>query len=153
MGRKLVGSETETEASAPTKTRQRQKGSLSECRALGMRRLLPSAAARAWPQRLACGRSAVELYPFYPWTPFFFRPAGVIPEMRFLTRLSVRMLCRRRAMLSVREVTALLEILQSAQSLEAAAAAFQRAFVRAEHFRVAQALCVLIEDGLLPGTP
>ena len=56
-------------------------------------------------------------------------------------------------MLSVREVTALLEILQnSSQTLESAASAFQRAFIKAEHFRVAAALCILIEDGLLPAT-
>ena len=36
-------------------------------------------------------------------------------------------LCAAAAMLTVREVGALLEILQAAQSLEAAAAAFQRA--------------------------
>ena len=54
------------------------------------------------------------------------------------------------AMLSVREVSALLEILQAAQSLDAAAAAFQRAFVRADHFRVSASMCILIEDGLLP---
>ena len=53
-------------------------------------------------------------------------------------------------MLSVREVSALLEILQAAQSLDAAAAAFQRAFVRADHFRVSASMCILIEDGLLP---
>ena len=56
-------------------------------------------------------------------------------------------------MLSVREVTALLEILQnSSQTLESAASAFQRAFIKAEHFRVAAAVCILIEDGLLPAT-
>lgn len=54
-------------------------------------------------------------------------------------------------MLTHRECVQLLEILQlAAQSLEQATSAFQRAFVRAEHFRVAAALCVLIEDGLLP---
>ena len=54
-------------------------------------------------------------------------------------------------MLTLRESQTLLEILQtSGTTLEAAAIAFQRAFVRAEHFRVAAALCVLIEDGLLP---
>ena len=53
-------------------------------------------------------------------------------------------------MLTLKETAALLEILQTVQTLEAAALAFQRAFVRAEHFRVAAAVCVLIEDGLLP---
>ena len=53
-------------------------------------------------------------------------------------------------MLTLKETSALLEILQAAATLEAAASAFQRAFVRAEHFRVAAAVCILIEDGLLP---
>ena len=53
-------------------------------------------------------------------------------------------------MLTLRETAALLEILQAASTLEAAALAFQRAFVRAEHFRVAAAVSILIEDGLLP---
>jgi hypothetical protein len=56
-------------------------------------------------------------------------------------------------MLTLRESQTLLEILQTTGlTLEAAAVAFQRAFVRAEHFRVAAALCALIEDGLLPRT-
>lgn len=54
-------------------------------------------------------------------------------------------------MLTVREVTALLDLLaQLDQTLESSAAAFQRAFLRAEHFRVGSAICCLIEDGLLP---
>ena len=53
-------------------------------------------------------------------------------------------------MLSVKETQSLIEILASGSTLETAAAAFQRAFVRSEHFRIAAALAVLIEDGLLP---
>jgi len=53
-------------------------------------------------------------------------------------------------MLTVKETAALVEILQGAGSLEAAAGAFQRAFVRADHFRVAAAICVMLEDSLLP---
>lgn len=53
-------------------------------------------------------------------------------------------------MLTLKETSALLEILAEGKSLEAASLAFQRAFVRAEHFRVAAAVCVLLEEGLLP---
>jgi len=53
-------------------------------------------------------------------------------------------------MLTTKEVSALLEILASTSSLETAAAAFQRAFVRADHFRVAAAMCMMLEDNLLP---
>ena len=53
-------------------------------------------------------------------------------------------------MLSVKEVTALLDLLkQLDQSLESSSAAFQRTFLRADHFRVGSAICCLIEDGLL----
>lgn len=54
-------------------------------------------------------------------------------------------------MLSQKEGAALLEILaQEDKVLEAASAAFQRAFERSDHFRVAAAMCVLLEDGMLP---
>lgn len=53
-------------------------------------------------------------------------------------------------MLTQKEVAALVEILAAGYSLEAAAAAFQRAFVRADHFRVAAAICMMLEDNLLP---
>lgn len=54
-------------------------------------------------------------------------------------------------MLSQTEGASLLEILgQEEKSLDAAAAAFQRTFQRADHFRVAAAMCVLLEDGMLP---
>ena len=53
-------------------------------------------------------------------------------------------------MLTTKEVTALIEILAEGKSLESAAAAFQRAFVRADHFRVAAAICTMLEDNLLP---
>lgn len=54
-------------------------------------------------------------------------------------------------MLSQRETIALLDILANEdKSLESAAAAFQRAFVRADHFRVAAAMCIMIDDNLMP---
>ena len=53
-------------------------------------------------------------------------------------------------MLTTKEVAALVEILAAASTLEVAAAAFQRAFVRADHFRVAAAICIMLEDNLLP---
>jgi len=53
-------------------------------------------------------------------------------------------------MLTQKEVAALIDILATGSSLEVAAAAFQRAFVRADHFRVAAAVCMMLEDNLLP---
>ena len=54
-------------------------------------------------------------------------------------------------MLTQKETAALLEILaHEDKSLETAAAAFQRAFVRADHFRVAAAMCIMIDDNLMP---
>jgi len=53
-------------------------------------------------------------------------------------------------MLIVKEVATLVDILEQSTTLEVAASAFQRAFLRSEHFRVAAAVCVLIEDDLLP---
>lgn len=53
-------------------------------------------------------------------------------------------------MLVTREVVTLIEILAEGKSLDSAAASFQRAFVRADHFRVAAALCMMLEDNLLP---
>lgn len=54
-------------------------------------------------------------------------------------------------MLSQKEGASLLEILaQEDKGFEAASAAFQRAFQHADHFRVASAMCVLLEDGMLP---
>jgi len=54
-------------------------------------------------------------------------------------------------MLTVKETAALLEILGNEdKSLETAAGAFQRAFVRADHFRVAAAMCIMIDDNLMP---
>jgi len=53
-------------------------------------------------------------------------------------------------MLTQKETLALLEILNNEdKSLETAAAAFQRAFVRADHFRVAAAMCVMLDDQLM----
>ena len=55
-------------------------------------------------------------------------------------------------MLTQKETQTLLEILANEdKSLETAAAAFQRAFVRADHFRVAAAMCIMIDDNLMPG--
>jgi len=54
------------------------------------------------------------------------------------------------AMLTVKETAQLVDILQAGGTLEAAAGAFQRAFVRADHFRVAAAICMMLEDNLLP---
>lgn len=54
-------------------------------------------------------------------------------------------------MLTQKEATALLEILAGVERpLEAAAGAFQRAFVRADHFRVVAAMCTLMDDNLMP---
>ena len=53
-------------------------------------------------------------------------------------------------MLNLKETTHLLEILSEGKSLESASLAFQKCFVRAEHFRVAAAVCIMLEDGLLP---
>ena len=55
-------------------------------------------------------------------------------------------------MLTTKEVSVLVGLLTEAvsTSLEAAASSFQRAFVRADHFRVAAAICVMLEDNLLP---
>ena len=53
-------------------------------------------------------------------------------------------------MLNKREATTLLEILGNEDKpLETVAAAFQRAFVRADHFRVAAAICVMLDDNLM----
>jgi len=53
-------------------------------------------------------------------------------------------------MLTQKETTSLLEILSNDdKSLETAATAFQRAFVRADHFRVAAAMCIMLEDNLM----
>lgn len=55
-------------------------------------------------------------------------------------------------MLTQKETIALLDILENEdKALETAAAAFQRAFVRADHFRVAAAMCIMIDDNLMPG--
>lgn len=51
-------------------------------------------------------------------------------------------------MLTQKESVQLLEIL-SAVPFEAAAGTFQRTFVRADHFRVAAALCLMLDDGVL----
>ncbi|KAL1524570.1 hypothetical protein AB1Y20_019460 [Prymnesium parvum] len=54
-------------------------------------------------------------------------------------------------MLTQKETIALLDILANEdKSLEAAAATFQRTFVRADHFRVAAAMCIMIDDNLMP---
>uniref|UniRef100_A0A7S3FGD3 CCR4-NOT transcription complex subunit 11 n=1 Tax=Haptolina ericina TaxID=156174 RepID=A0A7S3FGD3_9EUKA len=54
-------------------------------------------------------------------------------------------------MLTQKETVALLEILGNEdKSLETAAGAFQRAFVRADHFRVAAAMCIMFDDNLMP---
>ena len=57
---------------------------------------------------------------------------------------------RRAQMLTQKEAAALIDILAEGKSLELAAASFQRAFVRADHFRVVAALCMMLEDNLLP---
>ena len=56
-------------------------------------------------------------------------------------------------MLTQKDTITLLEILGNEEkSLETAAASFQRAFVRSDHFRVAAAMCSILEDNLmLPG--
>ena len=51
-------------------------------------------------------------------------------------------------MLTQKESVQLLEIL-SAAPFEAAAGTFQRTFVRADHFRVAAALCLMLDDDVL----
>lgn len=51
-------------------------------------------------------------------------------------------------MLTQKESAQLLEIL-SAAPFEAAAGTFQRTFVRADHFRVAAALCLMLDDDVL----
>jgi len=51
-------------------------------------------------------------------------------------------------MLTQKETSLLLEIL-SAAPFEAAASTFQRTFVRADHFRVAAALCLMLDDEVL----
>ena len=71
-------------------------------------------------------------------------------ENRGRTSSDPRILLRLQRMLLVKEVAALVDILEQSATLEVAAAAFQRAFLRSEHFRVAAAVCVLIEDDLLP---
>ena len=53
-------------------------------------------------------------------------------------------------MLTVKELNLLLPILHKLEALEAAAAAFQRTFVRSDHFRIGAALVAMMEDGLLP---
>ena len=54
-------------------------------------------------------------------------------------------------MLNTKETAALLEILSNGdKSLETASAAFQRAFVRADHFRIAAAMCIMLDDNLMP---
>mmetsp|Transcript_56267 Transcript_56267/g.122465 ORF Transcript_56267/g.122465 Transcript_56267/m.122465 type:complete len:372 (-) Transcript_56267:4-1119(-) len=53
-------------------------------------------------------------------------------------------------MLTQKETLALLEILaHEDKSFETTAAAFQRAFVRADHFRIASAMCIMLDDGLM----
>mmetsp|Transcript_10160 Transcript_10160/g.22009 ORF Transcript_10160/g.22009 Transcript_10160/m.22009 type:complete len:418 (-) Transcript_10160:321-1574(-) len=53
-------------------------------------------------------------------------------------------------MLTQKETLSLLEILgNDEKSLEVAAAAFQRTFVRADHFRVAAAMCIMLDDNLM----
>ena len=76
------------------------------------------------------------------------------PQRRCLTQ-RVSQACRAcvrgpGAMLTVKETAQLVDILQAGGTLEAAAGAFQRAFVRADHFRVAAAICMMLEDNLLP---
>ena len=51
-------------------------------------------------------------------------------------------------MLTQKESSQLLEIL-NAVPFEAAAGIFQRTFVRADHFRVAAALCLMLDDNVL----
>ncbi|EOD13754.1 hypothetical protein EMIHUDRAFT_422004 [Emiliania huxleyi CCMP1516] len=54
-------------------------------------------------------------------------------------------------MLTQHEAAALLTVLSAeTEPLESAAAAFGRAFARADCFRVGAALCMLLEDGMLP---
>ena len=55
-------------------------------------------------------------------------------------------------MLTLKESAAILEILSSASEkpLENAATSFQRAFVREKHFRVASAMCIMLQDDMLP---
>ena len=56
-------------------------------------------------------------------------------------------------MLSAKETAALIEILaRSGDSLEASSNAFMRAFVRSDHFRVAAAMCIMLEDDLMPAS-
>jgi hypothetical protein len=56
-------------------------------------------------------------------------------------------------MLSGQEISALLEVLKEEDKpLESASASFARAFARADHFRVACAMCTMLADGLL-GAP
>mmetsp|Transcript_24005 Transcript_24005/g.55703 ORF Transcript_24005/g.55703 Transcript_24005/m.55703 type:complete len:201 (-) Transcript_24005:905-1507(-) len=53
-------------------------------------------------------------------------------------------------MLTQKETFSLLEILShDERSLEVAAAAFQRTFVRADHFRVAAAMCIMLDDNMM----
>lgn len=57
----------------------------------------------------------------------------------------------RSPMLSQTEAASLLDILGAEdESLETAVAAFHRSFARADHFRVAAAMCVLLQDQMLP---
>jgi len=51
-------------------------------------------------------------------------------------------------MLSQKELQTLMEIL-SAVPFEASSATFQRTFVRAEHFRIAAAMCLMLDDDML----
>ena len=41
---------------------------------------------------------------------------------------------------------------RSGDSLEASSNAFMRAFVRSDHFRVAAAMCIMLEDDLMPSS-
>lgn len=54
------------------------------------------------------------------------------------------------AMLSKKELSTLLDILKEEDKpLESVVALFHRSFLRADHFRVSCAMCLLLEDGLL----